>query len=299
MVKTSRIVALIALLVAFGAGMGAGVLGILWATGGNATPSRDAGQVAPTLSLNAEPTSAGISNAALSTQIAVIDTKLGALSAQVGALTAGGGGQPVATTATPASAAATPAAASSGPTRALFRIVPAESQARFKITEMLLGNPNLVVGVTRRVAGDIIVNFAQPSASQVGQFAISARTLKTDNEFRDQSIRGQILASSQDEFEFVTFTPTALTGLADTPVAVGATLTFQIVGDLTIRGVTRPTTFNASVKVASETRLEGLVSADIQYADWGITVEAPPTVADVGDITTLELEFVATRVEGS
>jgi polyisoprenoid-binding protein YceI len=296
MVKTSRIIALIALLVAFGAGTGAGVLGILWSTGGNATPSRDVGQVVPTLSLNAEPASAGISNAALSTQIAVIDTKLDALSAQVGALSAGGG-QPVAATPTSASAVATPAVRAS--TRALFRIVPAESQARFKITETLLGNPTVVVGTTRRVAGDIIVNFAQPSASQVGQLAISARTLKTDNEFRDQSIRGQILASSQDEFEFVTFTPTALVGLPDAPAAVGTTLTFQIVGDLTIRGVTRPTTFNASVKVASDARLEGLVSADIKYAEWGIIVEAPPTVADVGDTTTLELEFVATLVEGS
>jgi polyisoprenoid-binding protein YceI len=294
----SRLLILLMLIVAFGAGAGVGVLGLLWATGGNATPSREAADVVPTLSLDAAPTAGGVSNEALSTQIADVNAKLEALATQVGGIAAGAVATPAPTQpdASPTNAA-TSAPAGAGVTRALFRIEPTESQARFFITEVLLGNPTTVVGATRRVAGDVIVNFAQPAASQIGQIAISARTLKTDNEFRDQSIRGQILASSQDEFEFITFAPTALQGLPTSGVAVGETLTFQIMGDLTIRGTTRPVTFNASVKLASESRLEGLVSVEIAYADWGLTVEAPPTVADVGNTVKLELEFVALRVE--
>jgi polyisoprenoid-binding protein YceI len=292
----SRLAAAILALIAFGAGIGAGVLGLLWATGGNATPSKDVGQVAPTLSLNS-PTPAGISNDALSTQIAQVSAQLNALATQVGGLSVAASAPTAAVTIQPTTAAAAPNTAAV--TRALFRIDSNESEARFSLNETLFGNPNLVVGKTRRVAGDIIVNLAQPSGSQVGQIAVSARTLKTDNEFRDQSIRGQILASSQDEFEFVTFTPTELKGLSASPVAAGDTLTFQIVGDLTMRGVTRSVTFEASVKLASETRLEGLATVEIAYAEWGITVEAPPTVADVDKTVKLELQFVALRVEQS
>ena len=45
--------------IAFAAGVAVGVLGLLWATGGNSTPSQDVGNVVPTLSLDddsAEPT---------------------------------------------------------------------------------------------------------------------------------------------------------------------------------------------------------------------------------------------------
>lgn len=294
--RMSRLAAVILAAVAFAAGIGTGVVGLLWATGGNATPSRDIGQVVPTLSL-ATAVPPGVSNDALSTQIAQVSSQLSALSAQVAALSAAPGATTAAVTPAPTTAAAIPAGGAAS--RALFRIDSAESEARFSLNEVLFSNPNLVVGKTRRVAGDIIVDMGKPSGSQVGQIAVSARTLKTDNEFRDQSIRGQILASSQDEFEFVTFTPAELKGLSDSPVAIGDSLTFQIVGDLTIRGVTRSVTFEATVKLASETRLEGLASVEIAYADWGITVEAPPTVGGVDKIVKLELQFVALKVEQS
>jgi polyisoprenoid-binding protein YceI len=153
-----------------------------------------------------------------------------------------------------------------------------------------------VVGTTSRVAGDLIVDFASPAQSQVGVIAINARTLKTDQEFRDQAIRGQILQSSRDEFEFITFEPTGYTGLPDGPAQVGDTLSFQVTGNLTIRDVTREATFDTSVTVETAERLSGTTSTVIRYSDFDITIRTPPTVSGVGETVTLELDFVALMV---
>jgi len=311
---------------AFVAGIGAGVLGLLWATGGVSTPSRDTSDVVPTLALDA-PTPTPGELAAISTQLAELNAKVDVVSTQV---SAGGGQAATDQAATPPpdsdeSAAegdstegdstegdstegdstegdstegdSTEGDSASVPERALYRITEDESEARFIIDEVLAGEPTRVVGTTPRLAGDVIINFSDPAASQIGQIAINVRTLRTDQEFRDQAIRGQILRSAQDEFEFVTFAPTAFSGLPSTPVGVGETLNFEITGDLTVRGETRTVTFNAEVVVTSEDRITGFARTNILYPDFGITINAPPTVTDISDEVILEIDFVALRVE--
>ncbi|MCA9883455.1 MAG: YceI family protein, partial [Anaerolineae bacterium] len=190
-------------------------------------------------------------------------------------------------------------ASASSPERALFRITTDESEARFKIDETLVGNEIVVVGTTNDIAGDIIVNFANPAESQLGEVAVSARTLKTDEEFRNQSIRGRILLSSQDEYEFITFAPTEFVSLTSDPVSVGDTLEFEITGNLTIRGNTNTVTFPTTVTVVSADRIEGFATTDVLYSDYGITIQAPPTVSNIGDVVTIELDFVALLVDES
>ncbi|HLA45753.1 MAG TPA: YceI family protein, partial [Aggregatilineales bacterium] len=211
--------------------------------------------------------------------------------------------EPLATEAAIAQPLATEAAESDAvatgdlPERALFRISSDESEARFRIDEKLMGNPNEVVGITSQVGGDIIVNYQNPSLSQVGTIVINARTIKTDNEFRNQSIRGQILESSKDEYEFINFTPTEILNAPSEPVEVGETVNFQVVGDLQIKDVTRSVTFDIALTAAAVDRIEGLASVTVLYADFGLRINAPPTVSEIGDSVILELDFVASRVE--
>lgn len=257
--------AILLIVLAFVAGVAVGVIGVLWATGGNSTPSQDISQVAPTLSLNNEAT------------------------------------EPISEPqATPEATAqtATDTTTATSAEQALFRINPEQSQARFLIDEVLAGSPITVVGATNQVAGDIIVNFANPSLSQVGTIVINARTLATDNEFRNQAIRGRILLSSQDAYEFIRFVPTQLVGLPQSALAVGETVNFQIVGDLTVRDTTRSVTFEASVTLDDEGQISGSANATILYADFGIGIQAPPQVTDIGDQVGLEIDFVALAVSG-
>lgn len=64
-------------------------------------------------------------------------------------------------------------------------------------------------------------------------------------------------------------------------------------GDLTIRDVTRPVTFDATVTRGSSDRLEGTATTTVRYADWGISIPQVPMVASVSDALRLELDFVA------
>ena len=202
---------------------------------------------------------------------------------------------PQAETAAPASAPEPPRLETSGEAR-LYRIVSDESEARYEIDEILRGEPFRVVGRTDQVAGDIILDFANAAASQVGVIRINARTLMTDEDRRDRATRSRILQSAEDRYEFVDFTPTALEGLPDS-VAVGDTATFTIVGDLKIRDITAEERFAATVTVVAEDRLEGTAEATILRSTYDLAVATPPFVAEVGEEVLLGIKFVATAVE--
>jgi polyisoprenoid-binding protein YceI len=181
------------------------------------------------------------------------------------------------------------AAAPAGPL--VYQIVQQGSEVRFIIDEVLNGAPKTVFGITDQVSGEIAFDWSDPSSVQVGTILVNARTLTTDNDFRNRAIKNQILVT--DTYEFVTFVPTQLTGL---PASVSANepYEFQIVGDLTVRDVTREVVFDTIVVTASETQLEGSAVATIRYADYGITIPQARSVTSVSDEVRLEIEFVAT-----
>lgn len=188
---------------------------------------------------------------------------------------------------------AAPTEAASGPT--IFEIVPAESQARFVIDEVLRGSPKTVIGATDQVSGQLAVDPSDPAATQVGVIQVNARTLATDSNSRDRALKNWILQTN--DYEFVTFEPAELIGMPDS-VAVGTAFSFQLAGNLTVRDTTVPVTFDVTVTPVSETRLEGLATLTIPYRDLNVSIPDSPSVDTVADELTLELEFVAIPAEG-
>lgn len=201
-----------------------------------------------------------------------------------------------AATAAPTTAANDTAAAGTSDSTAatgsaiVAQIVQSESEARFVIDEVLNNAPFTVVGTTDQVAGEIVVDPSDPSKTQIGTIQVNARTLATDSQFRDRAIKNQIL--STDQYEMITFTPTEILGLPENGT-IGQSYSFQIVGDLTIRDVTRQVTFEVTATPVSETRLEGTAQTTIAYADWGISIPQVRQVASVSDEVRLEIDFVA------
>jgi polyisoprenoid-binding protein YceI len=177
----------------------------------------------------------------------------------------------------------------------VFRIGPEESEVRFIIHEELFGQPKEVIGRTDQVAGDVLVNLDNPALAELCGVQINLRTILTDNEFRNRAIRGQILQSAQDEFEFSDFTPTEITGLPET-VTPGEPINFQIAGDLRVRHITNPVTFDVTATLVSDTRLEGTATADVTREQYELTIPNAPGVANVTNEVTLELDFVALAV---
>lgn len=178
----------------------------------------------------------------------------------------------------------------------IFEIVPAESEARFYIDEVLRGTPTTVVGATDQVAGQFSVNPNDLSITQVGIIQVNARTLATDNQLRNRAIKNRILLT--DDYEFITFIPQDLIGLPETG-AVGETYTFQIMGDLTITDVTQQKTFDVTATAVSDTRLEATATTAFLYTDFELFIPDAPAVDTVDDEVRLEIEFVAEAVSGT
>jgi polyisoprenoid-binding protein YceI len=194
--------------------------------------------------------------------------------------------EPTATTEpTPTAEPTAPAAAAQ-----VFSIDPAASQVRFEIDEDLRGQRNTVVGTTDQVAGELSINLADLSQTQVGIIQINARTLVTDNNFRNRAIQNEILDTG--EFEFITFTPTAVEGLPAS-TAVGETVAFSISGDLTIRDITLPATFTVEATAVSETQITGAATTVINRTDYDLQIPSVPNVANVEEEVELYIDFTA------
>jgi polyisoprenoid-binding protein YceI len=172
----------------------------------------------------------------------------------------------------------------------IFQISSDQSEVRFSIYEELAGQPKTVVGVSDQVAGELALDLSDLSKTQVGVIQINARTFVTDSDNRNRAIRNFILGA--DEYEFITFTPTAITGLSGA-AQPGQAFTFQIAGNLTIRDVTQPVMFEVTAQGDSLTRLTGTATAVVKRSDYNLTIPSVPNVANVGEEVTLELEFVA------
>ena len=173
-----------------------------------------------------------------------------------------------------------------------FEIVQSESVVRFSIDEILRGNPFTAIGTTDQVAGQIVVNFNDPSASQIGIIQVNARTLTTDSENRNRMIRNEILDTSA--YEFITFTPTSIHGLPDSFI-LGEALAFEIAGDLTIRDVTRRVTFQVTAIIDEDGRLVGHAQTVVLRSDFDLVIPSVPSVAGVSNEVSLAIEFVALR----
>jgi polyisoprenoid-binding protein YceI len=171
-----------------------------------------------------------------------------------------------------------------------YQIQPTDSTARFIINEVLRGSPKTVVGSTNQVAGEIAFDPAQPTSAQLGTILVNARGLTTDDPQRTRALGNQILKT--DQYEYISFSPTQLSGLPQT-ISTGQPFTFQAIGNLTIRGSTRPAQFEVTVTPDGDGSLNGLASTTINYADWGVTIPNVPFVASVDNQVVLQLEFNA------
>ena len=172
----------------------------------------------------------------------------------------------------------------------VYSIVPGESTVRFELDEDLRGSRITVVGETDQVAGELAVDFTNLADTQVGTIQINARTLVTDNNFRNRAIQNEILETGANEF--ITFAPTAVNGLPDS-VAAGDTIEFTIDGDLTVAGTTNPATFEITATAVSADQITGTASAVINRNDYNLTIPTVPNVANVEEEVELYIDFVA------
>jgi len=210
---------------------------------------------------------------------------------------------PLPPTSTPAAAisptplpTATPQVAPTAPTAGggivVFKIVPGESQATYEVGETFFNQNNrfnVAVGVTSAVEGQIEANLADPPASRLGPITVDVSQLRSDSSRRDNYIRNNALESAR--YPIVTFTPTAVEGLPTT-YAEGQDYTFRVSGNLTVREVTRPVTFEVTARLEGQT-LSGTATTTIRMSDFGIGPIDLVGILRTEDEVKLTLKFVA------
>ncbi len=182
----------------------------------------------------------------------------------------------------------------SGPSANLqiYQITPGESSVRFELDEDLRGERKTVIGITDQVAGEIAVDLSDLSTAQIGVMQINARTLATDNNFRNRAIQNEILDTG--DFEFIIFTPAAINDLPAS-TSIGEEVTFTVSGDLAIRDITQPATFTVVATAVSEDQLVGTASTTVLRSDFGLQIPSVPNVANVEQEVDLYIDFIANR----
>ena len=172
----------------------------------------------------------------------------------------------------------------------LFAVTSEGSEARFFIDEVLRGRETTVVGTTTAVSGELTISFGDDFTVEFGKFRVNARSLATDEEMRDRMIRSRILQSARDEYAFIDFVPAEVRRLPNS-AGVGDRVSFDLIGDLTVRGVTRSVTFATELELVSRNEIQGTGSTVIQYSDFDLTIPRVPLVASVSDVVRIEIEF--------
>lgn len=173
----------------------------------------------------------------------------------------------------------------------LLKIEQASSQVSFALNEVLSGVPTHVVGTSSAVAGEISLNLNRAQLT-ISEIKIDARTLKTDIERRNNAIARFILESINPGNEYITFKTTQITDLPE-KIEVGQKFSYSISGDLTIKGITKQVTFQATSLAREDGAFEGSASSTLSYADFNIHIPSLSFLANVDKEVVLSINFVA------
>ena len=168
-------------------------------------------------------------------------------------------------------------------------VAPEGNEARYRIREQLVGVdlPNDAVGATTDVSGGIGFDATGKLVPASSKFIVNVGSLKSDKDRRDGYVRGRILETSQ--YPTVELAPTGIRGLT-LPLPVSGNTTFQIVGDLTVHGVTKPTTWNVTATF-DKGRVSGAATTSFLFSDFRLNQPRVPVVLSVADSIKLEYSF--------
>ena len=191
----------------------------------------------------------------------------------------------------PIALAATTASAQSAPKAGTMRYVVASAgnEARYRVREQLAGFdlPRDAVGATKNVTGQIVVDADGKVVKASSKLTIKLDELKSDQTRRDNYLRRSTLETTK--YPTAEMVPSALEGLL-LPIPAGSSQTFSVRGDLTLHGVTHPTTWNVTARAEGKD-IVGTASTAFTFKDFGLDQPKVPIVLSVADTIKLEYDF--------
>ena len=174
-----------------------------------------------------------------------------------------------------------------------YGVVPEESEARYRVREQLVGMslPNDAVGSTSAVEGAVAFDARGRVLREDSRFTIDLRTLRSDEARRDNYLRRNTLET--ERYPTVTFVPTEARRLPF-PLPQSGSLTFELVGDLTLKEVTRRVTWEATATFEGP-RATVRARTAFRFGDFGLRTPRVSVVLGVEDDIKLEADLVLRR----
>jgi polyisoprenoid-binding protein YceI len=200
---------------------------------------------------------------------------------------------PFVATATPAPATDLPLGASPGLRSEATRVemVVGSSEARYRAQEVLVGRgANEAVGRTSNVFGTIQLEADGAITTDQSRITVDMTSLQSDSNTRDNYIKRNTLQVA--EYPNAIFVVTGAPGLP-VPLPTSGEAAFELVGDLTVHGVTRPATWQATATFADRD-VTGTATTTVLMTDFGMTPPKVGSVVSIEDAVRLELDVRAT-----
>jgi polyisoprenoid-binding protein YceI len=173
-----------------------------------------------------------------------------------------------------------------------FLIVPEESEVAYEVGEVFLNQDNrfnIAIGITNQVSGEVLVDRDNPQNSTIGPVEVDISQFTSDSARRDNAIRERFLESNR--FPIVTFVPNQVERVPQ-DYQEGQQLEIQVSGDLTIRDVTKPVTFDVTLDGSGDT-ITGEATTMILMSDFGFGPISIGGILNTEDEVVVHFRFVA------
>lgn len=170
-----------------------------------------------------------------------------------------------------------------------YELTPAGNEARYRVREQLAGInfPSDAVGATSAISGAIVLDASGKIVPAESNIVVDITGLKSDQERRDGFVRGRTLQTAQ--FPKVELAVKETQSLKY-PLPSSGELKFQLLGDLTVHGVTKPSIWQVTA-TPKDGGLAGTATTSFQFAEFGLTKPSVMSVLSVDDLIKLEYTF--------
>jgi polyisoprenoid-binding protein YceI len=188
--------------------------------------------------------------------------------------------------------------ATPGVPRRIRLVVAAEgNEARYRVREQLanIEFPSDAVGKTSAITGAIVIEDDGTVNKAESKIVIDLTTLRSDSQMRDRYIQRNTLQTEQ--FGKAEFVPTEIKGLR-LPIPTQGAFAVQVIGDLTVHGVTKSTTWQVLVQATQEA-YQGTARTEFTFGDFSMTQPRVARVLSVVDTIRLEYDFRLTPQAGN
>ena len=174
-----------------------------------------------------------------------------------------------------------------------YCIVAERSEARYRIREQLAGFnlPNDAVGMTTAIEGSIVLDGQGRPLAENSRLTVDLRKLQSDRDRRDNYVRRNTLET--ERYPTTVFVPTDMRGL-QFPLPQSGTVSFELIGDLTVRGMTRRVTWEATATFNGQD-VNVQARTAFRFADFGLTIPRVASVLSVEDNIQLETDLLLRR----